>query len=88
MTILVTVRFAQEVDATHPRLREQLGELLRRHGLLSHRRFLGEGRALDLDEWEDESSYRAFIAEARPIIEKLAQLRGISPPTDEIWQPA
>lgn len=94
MPILVTVRFdnwsqekAREVEASHPHLRAQLGEMIERHGGISHRRFFRPGQALDLDEWQDESGYRAFLAEAGPVIDELARLRGTSKPTDEVWQP-
>lgn len=93
MSILVAVRFenwshskAKEVEASHPHLRTQLGDMLARHGLISHRRFFRGGDALDLDEWESEAGYRAFLAEARPVIEELARLRGTTMPTDEVWQ--
>lgn len=41
-------------------------------------------QALDLDGWRDESDYQAFLAEARPVIDELARLRGTSKPTDDV----
>jgi hypothetical protein len=94
MSILVTVRIAgtiekaPEVDESHPHLREQIGALAKKHGILAHRSFHREGQILDLDEWENEDKLNAFLADARPIIDELARRRGTGTPHDEIWQPA
>ena len=86
--IAATIESAREVDKDHPELREQIMALAKKHRMLAHRRFHRDGEILDLDEWENADDFNAFLAEARPIIDELAQLRGSDAPVDEIWQPA
>lgn len=98
MSIVVTVRIpdvdidrVREVEKTHAEENNQIKEALKRHGCLSHRRLYragenGTGEILDIDEWESEEGLRAFLDEMRPLIQKLAQVRGTGKPSDTIWQ--
>ena len=92
MSILVTVRIANNIEAArrvreeHPELGQQLGELLKKHGCIGHRRLYRDNEILDLDEWESEAGVKAFLAEAQPIIEEISRLRGDSQlPQDATW---
>lgn len=92
MSIIVTVRIpdvdierVRQVDADHPELRAELGESLKRHGCIGHRRVYRENEIMDIDEWESEEGLRAFLAESGPIIAQLAELRGTGKPSDTIW---
>lgn len=92
MSIVVTVRIpdadierVREVEREHPELRAQLGESLKRHGCISHRRLYRENEILDIDEWESEEGLRAFLAESGSVIAELATLRGTGRPSDTIW---
>ncbi|MEI9430202.1 hypothetical protein [Mesorhizobium sp. Cs1299R1N3] len=94
MTIMCTVSITgttvekiREVSKERPDLGEKLGKLLKQHGLIAHRRFYNGNEVLDLDEWETEEGFHAFIKEARPIIDELARLRGADIPTDKVWYP-
>ena len=94
MSVTVTVRIAgvdlqrvREVAETHPDLHGQLRDLLKRHGSIKHTRYYHDNQILDIDEWETEEGFRAFLEAARPIINQLAELRGTEIPTDEVWYP-
>ncbi|MCZ2811977.1 MULTISPECIES: hypothetical protein [unclassified Modestobacter] len=93
MSIVVTVNIKnadqarmKEVDAKHPELREKVIGLLKKHGNISHTRLVRDDEVLDIDEWPDEESLRAFLAEAGGLIAQLAELRGTATPEDTIWQ--
>ena len=92
MSILVTVRISNTIEAArrvredHPELGQELGALLKKHGNISHQRIYNDTEILDLDEWESEEGFNAFLAEAKTIILKLSALRGdAQPPQDGIW---
>jgi hypothetical protein len=92
VSILVTVHISNSIETArrireeHPELARQLGELHKKHGGLGHRRLHRDDEILDLDEWESEDGFRAFLAEAQPIIGELSRLRGDrEPPADRIW---
>lgn len=94
MSILVTVRIpdadpdrVRRVSAENPELGRELKELLDKHGNISHRRYFANGEILDIDEWEDEAGFQAFLAEAGPIIQKFVELRGTGQPRDTLWHP-
>ena len=93
MTIVVTVRIpatleqVARAEAAHPGLYEEIIELARSHGLLSHRRVYREGEIMDIDEWESEEARAAFRAEAGPLVQKLSAARGSGPSTSETWLP-
>lgn len=92
MSIIVTVRIpdvdidrVRKVDEEYPELRAQLGESLKKHGLISHRRLYRDNEIMDIDEWESEEGVKAFLAESAPVIAKLVELRGTGKPSDTIW---
>jgi hypothetical protein len=82
MTLLVTVRFPVDIavddrlNRDHPETLEALKDVVKRHPPISHRRFVGDGSFLDLEEWESQEALDAFLAEARPIISERSRLRG------------
>lgn len=82
-----SVEKIREVAKARPDLSTALAELLKKYGAVSHRRFHNGDDVLDIDEWESEEGFRNFIAEARPLIDELARLRGANIPTDKIWYP-
>lgn len=92
MSIVVTVRIpdvdierVRRVDEEHAELRQQLGESLKKHGCIGHRRVYRDNEIMDIDEWESEEGLRAFLAESGHIIAQLAELRGTGKPSDTIW---
>lgn len=93
MTIVVTVRIAatpeqvRRADELCPGLYEQIIELARRHGLLSHRRVYSDTAVLDIDEWESAEGREAFRAVALPLVQRLGEARGTGPSTSETWRP-
>ena len=94
MSILATVTIAnadtekfKKVEVNYPELSEQLRSLLQAHGNIGHRRFFHGNEVLDIDEWESVEGFEAFLAEARPLINKLAELRGSDIPVDRVWYP-
>ncbi|MDQ4111743.1 MAG: hypothetical protein M3306_11675 [Actinomycetota bacterium] len=94
MPITVTVRITgadmdrvREVADEYPELGNELRGLLEKHGLISHRRFYNGSEILDIDEWDSEDGFRAFLEVGSPVIAKLAHLRGTDVPTDQIWYP-
>jgi hypothetical protein len=94
MSVMVTVWIngttpekVKAVSAKRPELGEKIRELCVKHGLKGHHRYFSGDDILDLDEWETEEGFHAFVAEARPIIDELAELRGALRPTDKVWYP-
>lgn len=95
MTILVTVsiknadqaKFAQ-VAEEHPELGAELVGYLKKHGNISHTRLIRDDEVLDLDEWPDEESFRAFLTDAGEVIAQIAALRGTAAPQDTVWRKA
>lgn len=93
MTIVVTVRIpatleqVRRAEEAHPGLYEQIIELARSHGLVSHQRVYHEGEIMDIDEWESEEARAAFRAEAQPLVALLSAARGSGPSTSETWFP-
>ena len=93
MSILVTVTISnanvdrvREVATTHAHLNEKIKDALKRHGCVSHRRFFRGNEILDIDEWETEEGFRAFLVEMKSVIKELADARGTGLPTDTVWQ--
>lgn len=80
------VERVRQVERDYPELQEELMSALKRHGNISHRRLYRDNEILDVDEWESEEGIQAFLEENRPLIRKLAELRGTGVPTDSTWQ--
>jgi hypothetical protein len=82
MPIVVTVRFAgdpermrafnTERSATYAAIRE----IGRKHGMIGHRQLYRDGEILDIDEWETPEGRQAFLAEAAPLLQELAEFVG------------
>ena len=92
MSIVVTVTIKnadhdkfRHVDQEHPELRRQLFGYLKKHGNISHTRLIRDDEVLDIDEWESEESFQAFLAEASGVIAEIARLRGTAAPQDTVW---
>ena len=82
MSVMVVIRFPTSIEAQEELerttdLMAPIGEIARRHGAMSHRRVFGDGEFLDFDEWPSEEAYRAFLAEARPAIDRYEAALGV-----------
>lgn len=90
MTVICTVRIPlplerlREVEDANPDLLRQIQEIAARH-MTGHRRVAQGDQVLDLDEFESEEHYRAFIAEAGEAIHRYGVLIGARP-EDTLWK--
>ena len=93
MTIVVTVRIpatleqVRQADETYPGLYDEIIELARTHGMISHQRVYRDGEILDIDEWPSEEARAAFREVVGPLVAKLSAARGSGPSTSETWFP-
>ncbi|WEZ85368.1 hypothetical protein P6U16_24870 (plasmid) [Rhizobium sp. 32-5/1] len=92
VTVVVSIKGTsvekiREVASARPDLSQALGTLLKKHGVISHKRYYNGDDILDIDEWESEEGFQNFLTEARPLIDELARLRGSEIPTDRVWFP-
>jgi hypothetical protein len=63
-------------DSTDGSLFKPIGELMVKHGRISHRLVTGDTHFLDFDEWPSREAYAAFKAEAGPYIDKFEDAFG------------
>lgn len=66
-------------------LRERIGEVAKRHGALGAQRYTRGRTLIDIDEWESETHYFNFMAEAYELVAELAAARGHAPMDGVIW---
>lgn len=90
MSYIVTVLFdtdvqnLERVEREHPEYLE--GVMAAAKGrMIGHTRYVRDGATLDIDEYESEEAYRAFIAEAAPHIERYGAAAGAKP-VDTLWR--
>ena len=93
MSVIVTLsvsgdpaKFEEQVAAQRDGVDRIVG-VAKRHGLIAHRWYGGEGEFMAVDEWPDAESFRAFFDEAQPDIEPLMQGVGVTAePTVSVWR--
>ena len=90
MTVMCTVRIPKPLEevrafeAANPDLMKPIGDIAARH-MISHRRMVHGDEVMDLDEFEREEDYRAFIGEAGEAIHRYGVLLGVHP-EDTLWK--
>ena len=84
MAYLCTVEFTVGIEAIeraereHPEVIEAIGRAA--EGLMkSHRRYIRDGRVLDIDEYESQEDYKAFVELAGADIDRYGKLCGVQP---------
>ena len=60
-------------------------QLGKKYGMLSGQRYIRGTTVIDIDEWESETAYFGFMAEAHPHLAELAAARGTSPMDGVLW---
>lgn len=89
MSIVVTVRYdvptakMEQLEADEPGLFADLMAVAMKH-MTGHSRLAREECFMELDEYASEDAYRAFLAEAAPLIERINTALGAEP-TDTVW---
>ncbi|MGZ4257748.1 MAG: hypothetical protein ACXVRE_08300 [Gaiellaceae bacterium] len=62
-------------------------EQAKQHGLIAHRFYGAEGKAMVIDEWPDAESFKSFFEAAGPQIQPLMEAAGVtSEPTPIFWR--
>jgi hypothetical protein len=92
MSVIVTVHvsgdpatFEEQVDS-HADAIGRIMDVAKRHGLMAHRWYGGDGEFMAIDEWPDAQSFQAFFDEAQPDIGPVLQAAGVtSPPNVSFW---
>lgn len=93
MSVIVTLsvsgdpaKFEEQVAAQRDGVDRIVG-VAKRHGLIAHRWYGGEGEFMAVDEWPDAASFHAFFDEAQQDIEPLMQGVGVTAePTVSVWR--
>ena len=93
MSVIVTIRVNADPASFEEHLRGQADtldrtlELAKRHGVVAHRWYAGDGEVLVADEWPDAESFRTFFAEAQTEIAPFLEAVGVtSPPEVRFWR--
>jgi quinol monooxygenase YgiN len=84
MSVIMTLRtkgdpakmedFAQQ----HQEALQSVLENAKRHGVIAHRFYAGDGEMMVADEWPDPESFQAFFEESREEIEPMMAAVGAS----------
>ena len=93
MSVIVTVRVAgdpakfEEYAKANPDALQGVLEIAKRHGVIAHRFYAGDGEYMAMDEWPDGDSFHAFFTEAGPQISPMMEGAGVtSEPVPTVWQ--
>jgi hypothetical protein len=93
MSVIVTIRVSADPASFEEHLRSQadtLGrtlELAKRHGVIAHRWYAGDGEVLVADEWPDSQSFQTFFSEAQSDIGPFLEAAGVTaPPEVRFWR--
>ena len=92
MPLIVTIRVIADPASFEEHLRYQADtlsrtlELAKRHGVVAHRWYAGDGEVLIADEWPDAESFQTFFAEAQSEIGPFMEAAGVTaPPEVRFW---
>jgi hypothetical protein len=83
MAIICTVRIprahaeVQSVEDGNPELMERIGGAAFRH-MTTHRRLIGDGEVIDIDEFPAREDYDAFMSEVGDEVARYGKLLGAS----------
>lgn len=92
MSVIVTIRVSADPASFEQHLRSQADsigrtlDLAKRHGVIAHRWYAGDGELLVADEWPDAQSFQTFFEEAQPEIGPFLEAAGVTaPPEVRYW---
>ena len=93
MSVIVTVRVSgdparfEEYATANPEAIDRIMAVAKRHGLIAHRWYGGDGEFMAIDEWPDGESFQAFFTEAQPEIGPVMGIVGVTgQPAVSVWQ--
>ena len=93
MSVIVTLRVSGDPAAfegqvaAHADAIGRIMDVAKRHGLIAHRWYGGDGEFMAVDEWPDAESFQKFFDEAQPDIGPVMQAAGVtSPPNSTFWR--
>ena len=93
MSVIVTVRISgdparfEEYAKSNPEAVQGVLDVAKRHGVIAHRFYAGDGDFMAVDEWPDGESFKAFFDEAGPQIGPLMEAAGATAePAVTVWQ--
>ena len=93
MSVIMTLRvtgdpaaFEEQVTSNAEAI-ERVLEVAKRHGVIAHRWYGGDGEFMAVDEWPDPESFQAFFDEAQPEIVPIMRAAGVTaPPEVKFWR--
>jgi hypothetical protein len=93
VSVIVTLRVSgdpakfEEQAASQSEAIDRIMAVAKRHGLIAHRWYGGEGEFMAVDEWPDAESFQAFFDEAQGDIGPVMQGTGVTAePTVSVWR--
>jgi hypothetical protein len=93
MSVIVTLRVSgdpakfQQATADHADAIDRIMDVAKRHGLIAHRWYGGDGQYMAVDEWPDGDDFDAFFNEAQGDIAPVMQAAGVkAPPEATVWR--
>ena len=93
MSVILTLRVSgdpgrfEQAATTHADAIGRIMDVARRHGLIAHRWYGGDGQFMAVDEWPDADGFNAFFDEAQSDIGPVMQAAGVtSPPEATFWR--
>jgi hypothetical protein len=93
MSVIVTLRVSgdperfEEQTATQRDAIDRIMAVAKRHGLIAHRWYGGDGEFMAVDEWPDAESFDAFFSEAQEDVGPVMQGAGVTTePTVSVWR--
>ena len=93
MSVIVTLRVSgdpekfEEKTAAQREAIDRIMAVAKRHGLIAHRWYGGDGEFMAVDEWPDAESFHAFFSEAQEDVGPVMQGAGVTAePTVSVWR--